>query len=98
MRARLRTLLVTLAILIGIVEAPVAQINAKYGSVVDSYEIVKVADGVYAVLAPDSKTPFVSGNSLVVIGRESALVVDTGHVPALARRLIGDIKHLTNVP
>lgn len=98
MGARLRTLLVTLAIVIGLVEAPVAQVKAKYGSVVDSYEMVKIADGVYAVLAPDSKTPFVSGNSMVVIGREGALVVDTGHVPALARRMIADIKRLTNVP
>ena len=52
----------------------------------------------YAFLSPDSKTPFVSGNSLVVIGRDAALVVDTGHVPALARRMIADIKRLTNVP
>jgi cyclase len=75
-----------------------AQIRARYGSVVDSYETVKIADGVYAFLSPDSKTPFVSSNSLVVIGQEGVLVVDTGHVPALARRVIGEIRQLTRAP
>ena len=75
-----------------------AQIAPGYGDLVATYELSKIADGVYAFLSPDSKTPFVSGNSLVVIGRDAALVVDTGHVPALARRMIADIKRLTNVP
>jgi cyclase len=75
-----------------------AQIRATYGSVLQAYETAKLADGVYAFLPPDSKTPFVSGNSLVVIGRESALVVDTGHVPAVTRRIIADIRRLTDVP
>jgi cyclase len=75
-----------------------AQIRAKYGSVVQDFETTRIAGGVYAFLPPDSKTPFVSGNSLVVIGHDRALVVDTGHVPAVTRRMIAEIKRLTNVP
>lgn len=75
-----------------------AQVRAKYGSVLQAYETTKIADGVYAFLPPDSKTPFVSGNSLVAIGHDRALVVDTGHVPAVTRRMIAEIKRLTNVP
>src|SRR5262249_51741702 len=75
-----------------------AQIRATYGSTLAGYTTEKIADGVYAFLAPDSKTPLVSGNSLVVIGREGALVVDTGHVPKVTRRMIADIKRLTPVP
>jgi glyoxylase-like metal-dependent hydrolase (beta-lactamase superfamily II) len=96
---RLGRFAIALAMTAGLAGAAIdAQIKATYGSVVGGYEVRKLAEGVYAFLAPDSKTPFVSGNSLVVIGREAALVVDTGHVPALARRMIGDIKHLTSVP
>ena len=75
-----------------------AQIPARYGSTLDGYSTEKIADGVYAFLAPDSKTPFVSGNSLAVIGRDAVLVVDTGHVPAVTRRMIADIRHLTPAP
>jgi cyclase len=53
---------------------------------------------VWAFLAPDSRTPFVSGNSLVVAGETGALVVDTAHVPALTRRMIADIRRVTSVP
>jgi cyclase len=75
-----------------------AQVRAKYGSVLQTYETTKIADGVYAFLPPDSKTPFVSGNSLIAIGHDRALVVDTGHVPAVTRRMIAEIKRLTDVP
>src|SRR4051794_35026936 len=75
-----------------------AQIVARYGSALDGYAIDKIGEGVYAFVAPDSRTPFVSGNSMAVIGRDAVLVVDTGHVPAVTRRMIADIRRLTPAP
>src|SRR5262245_10780617 len=67
-------------------------------SVLFEYQTTKLAEGVYAFIAPESKTPFVSGNSLAVIGSDGVLVVDSTNVPSLARRMIADIKRLTDQP
>jgi cyclase len=66
--------------------------------VLTEYQTVKLAEGVYAFVAPESKTPFVSGNSLAVIGSDGVLVVDSTNLPSLARRMIGDIRKLTDKP
>jgi glyoxylase-like metal-dependent hydrolase (beta-lactamase superfamily II) len=58
----------------------------------------KVGDGVYAVISPIGITPLVTGNSLVVIGDESVLVVDTGEFPSFARAEIAEIRRLTPLP
>jgi len=70
----------------------------KPETVLTDYQTVTLADGVYAFIAPESKTPFVSGNSLVVIGSDGVLVVDSTNVPSLARRMIADIKRWTDKP
>lgn len=75
-----------------------AQIRADYGTVADSYTTARLADGVVAFMAPDSRTPFVSGNSLAVIGKTGVLVVDSGHVPKLTRRMIEEIRRMTDAP
>jgi len=67
-------------------------------TVLREYQTVKIAEGVYAFVAPESKTPFVSGNSLVVIGDDGVLVVDSTNLPSLARHMIADIKRLTDKP
>ena len=54
-----------------------------------------VGAGVYAFISPIGITPTVSGNSLVVIGDDSVLVVDTGQFPSLARAEIAEIRRLT---
>lgn len=74
------------------------QVRTQYGAVAETFRTEKLAEGVYGFMAPDSKTPFVSGNSLAVIGRTGVLVVDSGHVPAVTRRIIADIKRLTDRP
>lgn len=68
------------------------------GGVTTSYETVRVADGVYAFIAPEPKSGVVNGNTTVVIGDEGVLVVDTGQFPTLARRMIADIRKLTPKP
>jgi glyoxylase-like metal-dependent hydrolase (beta-lactamase superfamily II) len=40
----------------------------------------------------------VTGNTLVVIGDDGVLVLDTGHFPSLARKMIADIRELTPKP
>ena len=63
-----------------------------------TYDKVKVGDGIYAFIAAEPTTEMVSGNSVVVIGDDGALVVDTGHVPSLTRRMIADIQQMTDKP
>jgi len=62
-----------------------------------SFETVKVAEGVYAFIEPPGKA-VVSGNSLLVVGEDGALVVDTGHHPELSRRMTEEIRRLTPKP
>jgi len=63
-----------------------------------SHQWDKVGAGVYAFISPIGITPLVSGNSLVVIGDDSVLVVDTGQFPSLARAEILEIWRLTSLP
>jgi cyclase len=64
----------------------------------EGYETVTVADGVYAFIAPEGRTGTVQGNSVAIVGSDGVLVVDTGQFPALTRRMIGDIRRLTDQP
>ncbi|HEY6546381.1 MAG TPA: MBL fold metallo-hydrolase [Vicinamibacteria bacterium] len=64
----------------------------------EGYERVTLADGVYAFLAPEGRTGTVQGNSLAVVGSDGVLVVDTGQFPALTRRVIADLRKLTDQP
>jgi glyoxylase-like metal-dependent hydrolase (beta-lactamase superfamily II) len=63
-----------------------------------SHHWEKVGTGPYAFISPIGITPLVSGNSLVVIGDDSVLVVDTGQFPSLARAEIVEIRRLTALP
>ncbi len=62
------------------------------------FEMVKVADGVYAFIDHDGTREFVFGNSIVVIGDEGALVYDTNQLPSLARRVLAEVRRLTDKP
>lgn len=62
-----------------------------------SFDTVQVADGIYAFIEAPGKA-IVSGNSVLVIGEEAALVVDTGHHPELSRRMTEEIRRLTPKP
>jgi cyclase len=63
-----------------------------------SYQTVNVAPGVYAFIAPEARVGLVSGNSVAVVGEDAVLVVDSGHFPTLTRRMIGEIRRLTDKP
>ena len=62
-----------------------------------TYSTVKVADGIY-VFTEEFGHSIVSGNSMVVIGEDGVVVVDTGHHPDLTRRMVAEIKALTPKP
>jgi cyclase len=64
----------------------------------EHYDLVKIADGVYSFIAPESENGLVLGNCTVIIGQESVLVFDTGQFPTLAKQMIADIQKLTPNP
>ncbi|MFN8061781.1 MAG: MBL fold metallo-hydrolase [Vicinamibacterales bacterium] len=63
-----------------------------------TYRVVDVAAGVHAFIAGESTSGFVSGNSVAIVGRDGVLVVDSGHVPAMTRLMIEDIRRWTDRP
>jgi cyclase len=60
------------------------------------YRLEKVADGVYC--ATSRETAYVVANSVVVVGEESVLVVDSGASPSGARRLAQAIRTVSDRP
>ncbi len=62
------------------------------------HETVKVADGVYAFISAESNNAIVSGNSVAVVGEDGVLVVDSGNFPSETRKIIAEIRQLTNLP
>ncbi len=76
-------------------------VSAAHADLVDpsqSFEQVRVGEGIVAFIAPESNSMLVSGNSVAVIGDDGVLVVDSGHFPSLARREIAEIRRLTDKP
>jgi glyoxylase-like metal-dependent hydrolase (beta-lactamase superfamily II) len=61
-----------------------------------SYRLEKVADGVYC--ATSSETAYYVTNSVVVVGDEGVLVVDSGASPSGARRLIEAARSVSDRP
>ena len=62
------------------------------------YDKVKVADGVYAFIAPEGKTGFVSSNQTAIIGDDGVLIFDTGQIPSLSEKIIAELKQITPLP
>src|SRR5215510_1313860 len=62
----------------------------------DDFQLVKVADGVYAAIARPGG--LASGNAGFVIGEEGVLIFDTFFTPDALEELIGEIESLTKLP
>jgi len=62
----------------------------------DDFQIVKVADGVYAAIARPGG--LASGNAGFVIGNDAVLVFDTFFTPVAIEELIAEIQALTKAP
>jgi len=62
----------------------------------DDFQLIKVADGVYAAIARPGG--LASGNAGFVIGDGGVLIFDTFFTPAAIEELIGEIEKLTQQP
>ena len=62
----------------------------------DDFQLVKVADGVYAAIARPGG--LASGNAGFVIGDEGVLIFDTFGTPEAIEELIAEIQNLTKLP
>ncbi len=62
----------------------------------DDFQLVKVADGVYAAIAKSGG--LASGNAGFVIGDDGVLIFDTFFTPMALEELIGEIQKLTKLP
>lgn len=75
-----------------------AAVPAFATEVTKKFETVKVAEGIYAFIAPEPRSGVVNGNVVAVIGDDGVLVVDTGQFPELAKKMVAEIRAKTNQP
>jgi cyclase len=75
---------------------PNRRVAAAIPKTEDDFQLVKVADGVYAAIAKSGG--LASGNAGFVIGDDSVLVFDTFFTPAAIEELIAEIQTLTKLP
>ena len=59
-----------------------------------SFDIVKMADGVYAAIGREG----VASNGAFIVNQDDVVVVDTHYRPSWARDLIAEIRKVTNKP
>lgn len=64
----------------------------------EMFDLEKLAEGVYAALVKPRPPTYVFANSLIVIGTDAALVVDTQQSPSAAEDLMSELERLTDVP
>lgn len=62
------------------------------------FQMVKVADGVYAAISVEHATPQVNGNSIVIVNDADVAVVDANVTPSDARAVLAEIRKLTDKP
>ena len=62
----------------------------------DDFQIVKVADGVYAAIAKPNS--LAGGNAGFVVGNDGVLIFDTFYTPAALEELIAEIQTVTKLP
>jgi cyclase len=93
-RAKAMLLATLLAVAIGVTQTRHGT-TAVAAKAEDDFQLIKVADGVYAAIA---KPGGFSGNAGFVIGDEGVLVFDTFFTPEAMEELIGEIQSLTKLP
>jgi glyoxylase-like metal-dependent hydrolase (beta-lactamase superfamily II) len=75
---------------------PAMRTTANSPKAEDDFQLVKVADGVYAAIAKSGG--LASGNAGFVVGDDGVLVFDTFFTPAAIEELIGEIAAQTRQP
>lgn len=71
---------------------PAARVHTQF-----HYDTVRVANGITTFIEGPSHA-LVQGNITLIAGDKAALVIDSGHYPAVALRVIADMRTLTDKP
>lgn len=96
MRRKLLLSVVALS-LIGIATTNFAsKANSAASKAEDDFQLVKVADGIYAAIAKPGG--LASGNAGFIVGDGGVLIVDTFFTPIAMEELIGEIEKITQQP
>ena len=85
---------ISIAVAVTVVPAASPPIAPPPGE--DDFQLVKVADGVYAAIARSGG--LASGNAGFVIGEDGVLIFDTFFTPVAIEELISEIQSLTKLP
>lgn len=97
MRSRLISILFAILVFVAIgLAGPYPGKTSATPKAEDDFQLIKVADGVYAAIAKPGG--LASGNAGFVIGDEGVLIFDTFYTPAALEELIGEISALTKLP
>lgn len=64
----------------------------------DAFDIVPVADGVYAAIGKGTAPMAIGSNAAIIVNDNEVLVVDTHYTLSAARALLAEIKLLTDKP
>lgn len=62
------------------------------------FEMVQVANGIYSFIANESNSGSVQGNVTLIVGDNSAILIDAGQFPSLAERMAVKIRDVTQKP
>lgn len=87
-----------IALLGFVLAAAAARFGCGEGLPRKAYDVVRLADGVWAFLWKDPTQDLIESNSLFVVNDRDVLVVDTGMVPSTARVMAAELKKLTDRP
>lgn len=63
-----------------------------------AFDIVKVADGVYAAIGRATAPMAIGSNAAIIVNQDDVVVVDTHLTPSAARALLAEIRKLTDKP
>jgi glyoxylase-like metal-dependent hydrolase (beta-lactamase superfamily II) len=86
----------TLFFAIAAMQTAVVSLAAAQAKAQDDFQLVKVADGIYAGIAKPGG--LASGNAGFVVGEDGVLIVDTFFTPVALEELIGEIQAQTQSP
>lgn len=86
-------LLARLCVLALILSSPLVVLGQS-----EKFEMVKVADGVYAAIRTEPPGLTVNANSVFIINEEDVVVVDTTLTPGTAKEELAALRKLTNKP
>lgn len=64
----------------------------------DAFDIIPVADGVYAAIGKGTSPMLIGSNAAIIINEDDVVVVDSHYTPSAARALLAEIKALTDKP